>query len=123
MGPGSERLVVRPVPMGLGRARPEDMTRVTLSILTTCGRGQRGQVQYELGSSRRRRPRWPDPRPLKLALGMWNVTSLLEKEPELVHEAERFRLDIVGFTLTQSLGSRTSLFDGLDSLSLWSCPW
>jgi len=25
-------------------------------------------------------------RPLKLALGTWNVTSLLGKEPELVHE-------------------------------------
>ena len=82
--------------------------------LTTCGRGQGGRVQYGLGSSRRRRPLRSDPRLLKLALGTWNVTSLLGKEPKLVCEAERFRLDIVEryrLTLTHGLGSGTSLLE------------
>nr|XP_049577503.1 glycine receptor subunit alpha-3 isoform X6 [Syngnathus scovelli] len=72
--------------------------------LTTCGRGRRGRVQCELGGSQRR----SDPRLQKLALGTWNVTSLAVKEPELVCEAERFRLDIVGLDSTHSLGSGTS---------------
>ena len=74
----------------------------------TRGRGQGGRVQCELGSSRRRRPWRSDRRLLKLALGTWNVTSLLGKEPELVCEAERFRLDIVELTSTHGLGSGTS---------------
>ena len=76
--------------------------------LTTRGRGQGGRVQGELGSSRRRRPWRSDPRLLKLALGTWNVTSLLGKEPELVREAQRFLLDIVRLTSTHGLGSGTS---------------
>ena len=76
--------------------------------LTTRGKGQGGLVQCELGSSRRQRPWRSDRRLLKLALGTWNVTSLLGKEPELVREAERFRLDIVGLTSTHSLGPGTS---------------
>ena len=75
--------------------------------LTTRGRGQGGRVQYKLGSSQRRRPWRSDRRLLKLNLGTWTVTSLLGKEPELVREAERFQLDIVGLTLTHSLGSGT----------------
>ena len=43
-----------------------------------------------------------DPRLQKLALGTWNITSLVGKEPELVREVEKFRLDIVGLTLTHS---------------------
>nr|XP_049580440.1 charged multivesicular body protein 1a isoform X2 [Syngnathus scovelli] len=76
--------------------------------LTTCGRGRRGRVQCELGGSQRRGPWRSDPRLQKLALGTWNVTSLAGKEPELVCEAERFRLDIVGLASTHSLGSGTS---------------
>ncbi|TWW77030.1 hypothetical protein D4764_12G0004200 [Takifugu flavidus] len=45
----------------------------------------------------------------KLALGTWNVTSLMGKEPELMREVEVFRLDIVGLTSTHSKGSGTSL--------------
>ncbi|TWW69735.1 hypothetical protein D4764_18G0005410 [Takifugu flavidus] len=47
----------------------------------------------------------------KLALGTWNVTSLVGKEPELVREVEKFRLDIVGLTSTHSKGSGTSLLE------------
>ncbi|CAG6007068.1 unnamed protein product [Menidia menidia] len=52
-----------------------------------------------------------DPRLQKLALGTWNVTSLVGKEPELVWEAERFRLDVVGLASTHSSGSGTSLLE------------
>ena len=43
------------------------------------------------------------------AMGTWNVTSLRRKEPELVREIERCRLEIVGLTSTHSLGSGTQL--------------
>ena len=76
--------------------------------LTTRGRGQGGRVQCELGSSRRRRPWRSDRQLLKLALGTWNVTSLLGKEPELVREAERFRLDIVGLDARLRLCNQSS---------------
>ncbi|XP_061626893.1 uncharacterized protein si:dkey-27h10.2 isoform X2 [Phyllopteryx taeniolatus] len=75
---------------------------------TTCRRGHRGRVHCELGSDRRQGPWRCDPRLQKLALGTWNVTSLAGKEPELVCEVENFRLDIVGFASTHSLGSGTS---------------
>ena len=42
---------------------------------------------------------------------MWNVTSLVGKEPELVREVEKFQLDIVGLTSTHSKGSGTSLLE------------
>ena len=51
------------------------------------------------------------PRLLKLALGTWNVTSLVGKEPELVREVEKFWLDIVSLTSTHSKGSGTSLLE------------
>nr|XP_049618339.1 craniofacial development protein 2-like [Syngnathus scovelli] len=76
--------------------------------LTTCGRGQKGRVQCELGGSQRQGPWRSDPRLQKLALGTWNATSLAGKEPELVCEAEKFRLDIVGLASMHSLGSGTS---------------
>ncbi|TWW73543.1 hypothetical protein D4764_15G0009370 [Takifugu flavidus] len=47
----------------------------------------------------------------KLALGTWNVTSLVEKEPELVRKVEKFRLDTVGLTSTHSKGSGTGLLE------------
>ncbi|KAI3352796.1 hypothetical protein L3Q82_019234 [Scortum barcoo] len=43
--------------------------------------------------------------------GTWNVTSLGGKEPELVREVERYRLEIVGLTSTHSLGSGTQLLE------------
>ncbi|TWW62402.1 hypothetical protein D4764_04G0010490 [Takifugu flavidus] len=79
--------------------------------LTTCRRGQGGRVHCVLGSSRRQGPWRSDSRLHKLALGTWNVTSLVGKEPELVREVEKFRLDIVGLTSTHGKGSGTSLLE------------
>ncbi|TWW56284.1 R2DM Retrovirus-related Pol polyprotein from type II retrotransposable element [Takifugu flavidus] len=73
--------------------------------LTTCRRGQGGRVHCVLGSSRRQGPWRSDSRLHKLALGTWNVTSLVGKEPELVREVEKFRLDIVSLTSTHGKGS------------------
>ena len=103
-----------------GTARRDDLGPPSRR-LTTSGRGQRGRVQCELGSGQRRGPWWSDPRLQKLALGTWNVTSLVGKEPELVRKVEKFRRDIVGLTSTHSKGSGTSR--GVDSLPLWSCHW
>uniref|UniRef100_A0A671UP04 Reverse transcriptase domain-containing protein n=1 Tax=Sparus aurata TaxID=8175 RepID=A0A671UP04_SPAAU len=64
-----------------------------------------------MGGGRGRGPRRPDPRMVTLAMGTWNVTSLGGKEPELVREAERYRLEIVGLTSTHSLGSGTQLLE------------
>ena len=52
-----------------------------------------------------------DPRLLKLAIGTWNVTSLMGKKPELVQEIERYWLDIIGLTSMHSLGSGVSLLE------------
>uniref|UniRef100_A0A8C6MIP9 C2H2-type domain-containing protein n=1 Tax=Nothobranchius furzeri TaxID=105023 RepID=A0A8C6MIP9_NOTFU len=60
--------------------------------LTTCGRVT--WVHCVSSGSRWQGPRRSDPRLQKLALSTWNVTSLVGKEPELVGEVERFRLDI-----------------------------
>uniref|UniRef100_A0AAV2MSF8 Endonuclease/exonuclease/phosphatase domain-containing protein n=1 Tax=Knipowitschia caucasica TaxID=637954 RepID=A0AAV2MSF8_KNICA len=79
--------------------------------LTTCRGVRGGAVQRGLGSSRRRRPRRPSPHTQHLALGTWNVTSLGGKEPELVGEVKRYRLEIVGLTSTHSLGSGTQLLE------------
>ena len=78
---------------------------------TTRERGHRGRVQCVLGGGQGRGPWRSDPRLQKLALGTWNVTSLVGKEPELVCEAERFRLEIVGLTSTHGSGSGTSLLE------------
>ncbi|KAK3533295.1 hypothetical protein QTP70_015170, partial [Hemibagrus guttatus] len=48
---------------------------------------------------------------MNLAFGTWNVTSLGGKEPELVREVERYRLEIVGLASTHSLGSGTQLLE------------
>ncbi|KAI3376581.1 hypothetical protein L3Q82_016461, partial [Scortum barcoo] len=53
----------------------------------------------------------PNPWNKTLAIGTWNVTSLGGKEPELVREVERHRLEIVGLTSTHSLGSGTQLLE------------
>ena len=46
-------------------------------------------------------------RPWTLAAGSWNVTSLRNKQDELVDEAKRYRLDIVGVSSTKRHGSGT----------------
>ncbi|KAK3527969.1 hypothetical protein QTP86_013084 [Hemibagrus guttatus] len=63
------------------------------------------------GSSHGRGPRRPKPWTKNLAFGTWNVTSLGEKEPKLVREVERYRLEIVGLASTHSLGSGTQLLE------------
>ncbi|KAI3365410.1 hypothetical protein L3Q82_010499, partial [Scortum barcoo] len=82
------------------------------SRLTTRRKVHEGPVQCGLGSSRGGGPRRPNPWTKTLAIGTWNVTSLGEKEPELVREVERYRLEIVGLTSTHSsLGSGTQLLE------------
>ncbi|XDV44745.1 hypothetical protein PO909_012985 [Leuciscus waleckii] len=44
-------------------------------------------------------------------VGTWNVTSLAGKEPEIVCEVERYRIEIVGITSTHGLGSGTTLLE------------
>ncbi|KAI3353576.1 hypothetical protein L3Q82_020098 [Scortum barcoo] len=68
--------------------------------LTTRRKVHEGPVQCGLGSSRGGGPRRPNPWTKTLAIGTWNVTSLGGKEPELVREVERYRLEIVGLTST-----------------------
>lgn len=44
-------------------------------------------------------------------IGTSNVSSLVEKEPELVRVVAKYQVDIVGLTLMHSLGSATSLLE------------
>ncbi|TWW54485.1 hypothetical protein D4764_0145930 [Takifugu flavidus] len=97
--------------MESGRTQPEEITWDPLPVGSPPAGGPRGRVHCVLGSSRRQGPWRSDPRLHKLALGTWNVTSLVGKEPELVREVEKFRLDIVGLTSTHSKGSGTSLLE------------
>ncbi|KAI3359422.1 hypothetical protein L3Q82_002925 [Scortum barcoo] len=94
---------------GPGRAQPRNGGDVgpPSSRLTTRRKVHEGPVQCGLGSSRGGGPRRPNPWTKTLAIGTWNVTSLGGKEPELVREVERYRLEIVGLTSTHSLGSGT----------------
>ena len=79
--------------------------------LTTCRRGQRGWVQRFLGG-RRRQGQWrSDPRLQKLDLGASNVTFLMGTETEMVHEVEKFRLDLVGLNLIHGKGSGISCLE------------
>ncbi|TWW71634.1 EARP-interacting protein [Takifugu flavidus] len=93
------------------------------SVLTTCynkslGVGHVGErlvprpLAMESGQAQPEEATW-DPLPVgSPPAGTWNVTSLMGKEPELVREVEKFRLDIVGLTSTHSKGSGTSLLEG-----------
>lgn len=47
----------------------------------------------------------------RLVLGMWNITSLVGKEPELVLEVKRYKLDIVVLISTNSTGSGSNLLE------------
>ncbi|KAK3541703.1 hypothetical protein QTP86_002026 [Hemibagrus guttatus] len=78
---------------------------------TTSRKEHKGPVQCVLGSGHGRGPRRPKPWTKNLAFGTWNVTSLEGKEPELVREVERYRLEIVGLVSTHSLGSGTQLLE------------
>ncbi|GAA6095909.1 receptor-type tyrosine-protein phosphatase F-like, partial [Tachysurus ichikawai] len=94
----------------LGSARRSDVGPISRGP-TTCRRNRKGPVHCGLDGSRRQGPRRPNPRTWNLALGTWNVTSLGGKEPELVREVERYRLEIVGLASTHSLGSGTQLLE------------
>ncbi|KAK3565612.1 hypothetical protein QTP86_012934 [Hemibagrus guttatus] len=78
---------------------------------TTRRKEHKGLVPCVLGSGHGRGPRRPKPWTKNLAFGTWNVTSLGRKEPELVREVERYRLEIVGLASTHSLGSGTQLLE------------
>ena len=93
-----------------GSARSGDVGPTSCGFTTHRG-SRRGPVQCGSGGSRRQEPRRPNPRTQQLAVGTWNVTSLGGKEPELVQEVERYRLEIVGLTSTHSLGSGTQLLE------------
>ncbi|KAK3565811.1 hypothetical protein QTP86_015565 [Hemibagrus guttatus] len=85
---------------GVGARRP-----------TTRRKEHKGLVPCVLGSSHGRGPQRPKPWTKNLAFWTWNVTSLGGKEPELVREVERYRLEIVGLASTHSLGSGTQLLE------------
>uniref|UniRef100_A0A8C6LYC9 Endonuclease/exonuclease/phosphatase domain-containing protein n=1 Tax=Nothobranchius furzeri TaxID=105023 RepID=A0A8C6LYC9_NOTFU len=113
LGPVSERLEAGLSPMRPGRAQPESDTWASCS---NCGpptrrRNMKGLVQCGLGGRPRREPWRSDPRTRKLVLGTWNITSLAGKEQELVAEVERYRIDIVGLTLTHSIGPGTQVLE------------
>ncbi|KAK3515164.1 hypothetical protein QTP70_008179 [Hemibagrus guttatus] len=78
---------------------------------TTRRKEHKGPVQCVLGSGQGRGPRRPKPWTKNLAFGTWNVTSLGGKEPELVREVERYRLEIVRIASTHSLVSGTQLLE------------
>ncbi|KAK3506040.1 hypothetical protein QTP70_003194 [Hemibagrus guttatus] len=78
---------------------------------TTRRKEHKGPVQCVLGSSHGRGPRRPKPWTKNLAFGTWNVTSLGGKEPKLVREVKRYRLEIVGLASMHSLGSGTQLLE------------
>ncbi|KAK3557951.1 hypothetical protein QTP86_003867 [Hemibagrus guttatus] len=78
---------------------------------TTRRKEHKGPVPCGLGSSHGRGPRRPKPWTKNLAFGTWNVTSLGGKEPELVREVKRYRLEIVRLASTHSLGSGTQLLE------------
>lgn len=44
---------------------------------------------------------------LLVVLEMWNITSLVGKESELLFDVEHYQLDIAGLTYTHSTGSGT----------------
>ena len=70
---------------------------------TTCRKTHWGPTGVcHMGGRRGQGSRQTRPERQKLALGAWNITSLWGKEPELVKEVERYQVDLVGLTSTQS---------------------
>ncbi|KAK3534290.1 hypothetical protein QTP86_011684 [Hemibagrus guttatus] len=102
----SERLVAESLPAGLRNDVGPPSHRPT-----TRRKEHKGPVQCVLGSGHGQGPRRPKPWTKNLAFGTWNVTSLGGKEPKLVREVERYRLEIVGLASTHSLGSGTQLLE------------
>ncbi|KAI3368012.1 hypothetical protein L3Q82_026840 [Scortum barcoo] len=113
LGLAGERLVAGSLPTGPGRAQqPEMATWARLPVGSPpAGRSMRGRCNVVWVAVVAGEPRQPNPWNKTLAIGTWNVTSLGGKEPELVREVERYRLEIVGLTSTHSLGSGTQLLE------------
>ncbi|KAI3368478.1 hypothetical protein L3Q82_025493 [Scortum barcoo] len=111
-GPGLVGCSLGLCPRDPDRAQPEMATWARLPVGSPpTGRSMRGRcnvvwVAVVAGGLER-----PNPWTKTLAIGTWNVTSLGGKEPELVREVERYRLEIVGLTSTHSLGSGTQLLE------------
>lgn len=72
-----------------GKTR-KDYTRPPPHGPTTRRVDHRGRVRWLPGSRRRRVPGHADSWRQRLALGKWNVTSLMNKELELVCEVENY---------------------------------
>ncbi|KAI3360389.1 hypothetical protein L3Q82_002300 [Scortum barcoo] len=112
LGLAGERLVAGSLPTGPGRAQPEIATWAAFPVGSPpAGRSMRGRCNVV----------W-------VAVVAWgaSTTQSLDqnsgnrdmechlaggKEPELVQEVERYRLEIVGLTSTHSLGSGTQLLE------------
>lgn len=92
VGHTGEYLMSQLSPIEPGRAQPKEEMRIT-----TCG--PKGWVKSGMCGDQRQEPWQSDPWLEKLALGTWNITSLVGKELELVCEVYRFRLKIVQPTL------------------------
>ena len=75
-------------------------TRLERRIGTAQSRNTQGNVARNRSSRHR------------LQLGNWNVFTLTGKEKELVEEAKRYQLDIVGLSSTKRRGSGTMSLDG-----------
>ncbi|KAI3351333.1 hypothetical protein L3Q82_005876 [Scortum barcoo] len=85
----------RSLPTGPGRAQPEMATWARLPVGSPpAGRSMRGRCNVVWVAVVAGGPRRPNPWTKTLAIGTWNVTSLGGKEPELVREVERYRLEI-----------------------------
>ncbi|KAI3354230.1 hypothetical protein L3Q82_018487 [Scortum barcoo] len=106
-----ERLVAGSLPTGPGRAQPEMATWARLPVGSPpAGRSMRGRcnvvwVAVVAGAS--------TTQSLEQNSGNRDMECHLAggKEPELVREVERYRLEIVGLTSTHSLGSGTQLLE------------
>lgn len=68
-------------------------------------------MQSSLDGSSAKGAKRPNLQIKPLAIGTWNITSLGEKEPELVRGDERYWLEIVRLTTTHSMGSGTQLLE------------
>ncbi|KAI3358211.1 hypothetical protein L3Q82_003209 [Scortum barcoo] len=113
LGLAGERLVAWVFAHGTrpGSARNGDVGPPSSRLTTHAGRSMRGRCNVVWVAVVAGGLDDPIPRTKTLAIGTWNVTSLGGKEPELVWEVERYRLEIVGLASTHSLGSGTQLLE------------
>ena len=102
----------------LGRGDPSENKRQSLpaspSGSSTNVLATRLERRMEIAQSIRTRDNVPHLRVNhhQLLLGNWNILTLTTKEPELVEEAKRYHLDIVGVSSTKRRGSGTVDLDG-----------